>query len=1166
MATVVVSGLAPGTVYTVQARAILPDGPSGWSRTYSFITVFDDVPPPPVENLKTNWDTPTEKQAIDPPKDCVVSWDPPNPAPSDLDHYEITVAATEIQVEGDAPLAWPFNTVDTQFTFTFEQNQNLFGTPLPQLDITVKAVDKIGNKSEPVTIRAINPPPTEEVVLLVPALNGGQDIEYPKVTPITLGYSIEFTPASFSDYGGTYFYEDSSEGSLGDFAPANDVNLVATALSSPVTIHPSVNPFNQRWVKTAHADVFGQGGPVTLLQPVTPINPVTLDTTPPPDVTGFDATVRINVDETGVTPDYYVVDFIWNPVLDPDRPEGDNTTLYESLGGYSIKYRVIGTELWTVVSLPKDVTSVTINDFERGLSYEAEIRAFSIQQNYSLIPYTIPLIEIGINNAIPDPVTGLTVYAGPTFITATWDASDFYNVKDNRGYYKVEVWSNDFDAENITPYTTISSSTSATIGGLSAEETYYVRVKVVTENGIESLVWTEYPLGITTSKTIEPDHLLEGFTLSNQQIQVGDSPTSIILQTKPFDGIDYSRFYIGPSDLGWTDSSIFYKSAGIPFYADSTGKFSLGSKLYWDPSTSSLTIAGEIQASSGHFTGAVTLDGPTGTMKIGYAAGGIGQHGLYVNSDTYIYSSGNFSVGKTTAGVFSGIKWNGTTFSISGAVKIQGGSTFEGNVGIINNDTGIYIGASPTALPRVILNNKGIFGIDSGDNNYFVLTNQGTSIIGGWVFTKDGLSAGSGSSTVGLMANPQSQNVSIYAGGVVPATLGTSNAGEAKFYITNAGKLYAHGAYIVGNGTFTGALSAATGTFAGSLSAASGTFTGQINAGGVLLGKDAGGTNLHGLKIDANNYFYLYPGGTLSRFRVGSSTRYLLWDGANTRIEGDIFAWGGQFKGYIDVMDLDGTRKAMTLGYITNGINPMRQVQEDFVGLVLKGWEVGSSKYDFNGYVRNESGDIGFRVGNYDNYIEYDSNPLNQPGVPRFEVKGKFLAGTSPAAPNYATFMVDTNGGLKMWNNSGQETFVMSPTGKSITFGDKTALMYGQVAGIEMANVVMRAGSSSTTGSMLFFTRSTGINTANLVNDGDFATSSGSVNMYANSMRIPGLPVSTNDTYPDGDRYKMLMVDTQDNNRIWATVSQGGGGAGSNIRVSTSPPSGTGYDVWYQYA
>jgi hypothetical protein len=129
-------------------------------------------------------------------------------------------------------------------------------------------------------------------------------------------------------------------------------------------------------------------------------------------------------------------------------------------------------------------------------------------------------------------------------------------------------------------------------------------------------------------------------------------------------------------------------------------------------------------------------------------------------------------------------------------------------------------------------NSMGMKIWDSSGNLLVHLSSLQTTI-SNWTIATNRISAGAGSTTVGMDATVTGgDDVRFFAGNATPSS--------APFRVTEAGALTATNATITGaitatSGSFAGSLSAATGTFAGSLSAATGTFTGDLTGTSMSL-------------------------------------------------------------------------------------------------------------------------------------------------------------------------------------------------------------------------------------------------------------------------------------------------------------------------------------------
>lgn len=130
-----------------------------------------------------------------------------------------------------------------------------------------------------------------------------------------------------------------------------------------------------------------------------------------------------------------------------------------------------------------------------------------------------------------------------------------------------------------------------------------------------------------------------------------------------------------------------YSNLDTPFYLDTSGKFSLKDRLHFD-GNSTLTVNGVIKAQSGEFLGAMTI-GTSPQMKIGSSVNG-SLNGLYIDSNNYWYTNGNFAIGSSN----NGVNWNGTSFNVSGEVSALRGS-FAGPI-LMGANGYILLGTSAT--------------------------------------------------------------------------------------------------------------------------------------------------------------------------------------------------------------------------------------------------------------------------------------------------------------------------------------------------------------------------------------------------------------------------------------------------------------------------------------
>lgn len=223
---ILVRDLEPGQTYVFQARAKDQYGrTSAWSTAYKVLTNSDVTAPDPVTDL--TWD--------DSGTSFVATWVKPsldsNAKPlKDFKDYRVVVTAGVNSVT--------YFVSQEKFDFPIEANINSFGQPEPELGISVRVRDIVGNLSSAVTSTASNPLPTDLVGLTaLPIFNG-----------ITVSWD-----ASVDDDLKTYEAYISTSGS--GFTPGPS-NIVYTGLGNSFVYQTDVD--DEHFVKVRALDVFNQ--------------------------------------------------------------------------------------------------------------------------------------------------------------------------------------------------------------------------------------------------------------------------------------------------------------------------------------------------------------------------------------------------------------------------------------------------------------------------------------------------------------------------------------------------------------------------------------------------------------------------------------------------------------------------------------------------------------------------------------------------------------------------------------------------------------------------------------------------------------------------------------------------------------------------------------------
>ena len=338
----------------------------------------------------------------------------------------------------------------------------------------------------------------------------------------------------------------------------------------------------------------------------------------------------------------------------------------------------------------------------------------------------------------------------------------------------------------------------------------------------------------------------------------------------------------------------------------------------------------------------------TFTARKGYI--GNGSSGFNI-SNSAIYN-GTSDSSSTSQGVYVGTRAirsyydsvkNFTFNATNGTLTICVGMT---GVSDITHTTGAFFGNDGIAL------GGGKFKVTSGG----ALTATSATITG-TIRAKDGrIGATSADGTSGgfiLTGNKfytdGKTSYSSNADGVYVGTDGIG-LGQAKFYVTSAGKLTATDASVTGyikatsgefagelkaaTGTFKGDLSACGGTFKGELSAATGSFSGQITASSGYIGGSTGftiqSTSIHNGKSSIDNCdnasgVYIGTDGiSLGRKNIGTDQSPSWVDAFKVDSSGNLTARNGTFGGTIYASKLtftneDGTTYTLSASNLTDG-------------------------------------------------------------------------------------------------------------------------------------------------------------------------------------------------------------------------------------------------------
>lgn len=352
--------LTPGTNYTLQLRQNDGTNVSDWSRIFELLTTTDTLAPAQVTGVTWvvnrsgfvgKWDATTLNSDTSP---C-----------NDLSHYIVRIASPSSGI-------FDVKTTNNFYDLSFEGNKSLFGTPQPDLTITIFAVDIAGNMSVASTsVNAVNPAPPDPTNIQAAGIVGG----------ISLLWDVQVI-----DDLDAYDIYTSTSGS--GFIPGPS-NLVWSGTSNSY-VHETNSLGVVNYFKIRSRDVFGTISNYVTVS-ATPISPVAIDTTPPAVPTGLGAVMAIDADDSA----FANATVSWTAVGDTD------------LAGYVVRYKPSSGTSYNYVNVPVGNTSVVIEALIVGIQYDFAIQSFDQLSNRSAWSSTVN--ATAANTAPSTPATATAV-------------------------------------------------------------------------------------------------------------------------------------------------------------------------------------------------------------------------------------------------------------------------------------------------------------------------------------------------------------------------------------------------------------------------------------------------------------------------------------------------------------------------------------------------------------------------------------------------------------------------------------------------------------------------------------------------------------------------------------------------------------------------------------
>jgi hypothetical protein len=449
MTRILLRDLSPATNYALQLRSVSADQISPWSRIFTVNTTTDTIAPKKPANVVGSMSG----------SSFILTWDAvtqstDNTAASDLDAYQVSVKSS-----GNAAVG-SFITKDTKFEFTYSMNLALFGTPQPNVQMAVQALDKAGNTDGYTAyVSQTNAAPANVTGLTATSISNAISASWNANTDTDLLKYVAYvgTTSGFTPGAGTKVWEGTS------------TSFTYTTIQYSTDL----------WVKVVAVDIFGTPSATPASAgPVRPTSPTTVDSTAPAVPTGLAATLTNAVDGKSAS-----AAVSWSAVADSD------------LDSYVIGYRQVASPVndWQYTTVDKATTSTTIQSLVPYKNYDFRIRAKDFSANFSA--WATIVTATAVTNTAPSVPTGLAITAARDSIQVSWNENSEVDMANNAGTYDVTIATNSGFTTGVLQYRT--GTTTLAVNGLASNQIYYARVRAVDSGGLTSAYSTS--VNATTS-------------------------------------------------------------------------------------------------------------------------------------------------------------------------------------------------------------------------------------------------------------------------------------------------------------------------------------------------------------------------------------------------------------------------------------------------------------------------------------------------------------------------------------------------------------------------------------------------------------------------------------------------------------------------------------------
>ncbi len=315
-----------------------------------------------------------------------------------------------------------------------------------------------------------------------------------------------------------------------------------------------------------------------------------------------------------------------------------------STGKYNVEYKATADADWTRVLSNTTSKTYTLTGLSEETGYQARVQALDLNDNtfvsgWSTISFTTPL-----RFAIPTNLAAALTPGNGAIATLSWTENG------TATQWQLQYGTDASFASGTYIETTVSGTSSKSLTGLTAETTYYARVKSVYGDGesdwsaVVSFTPTNaYSFTINDGATTNDRVPIYGYWADNETrsqfiIEAAD------LSVMPYGTIEQMTFYASTPNINWGSAEFEVYMTEV----DNT-TFDSATLVDWDSMNKVMDAASLSIDSDGKMV--VTLDDP------------------------YQYMGGNLLIGfkQTTTGTYKSCSWYGTTVS-SAAVGGYGSS------------------------------------------------------------------------------------------------------------------------------------------------------------------------------------------------------------------------------------------------------------------------------------------------------------------------------------------------------------------------------------------------------------------------------------------------------------------------------------------------------------